>query len=569
SALAAALALVLSVGAQARSLSGAYLAGKSAEARNDYAAAASYYGHALQRDPRNLPLRARTLRYTLLHGDLRAAASVAGPLADQMPNDQLAALALIADDFRDGGFDDAVARMSAEGSPVTPLLAQLLTGWAEAGRGDAEAMEAAFGGLMEDPAARVFALYNLGLARASLGDHAGAADALGEALETGASRDGRPVGALAAALEMSGRPEEARAALTEAMSQGRASARLRAALARMDAGESPAPLVLSARAGAAETFHSFAGAINTDRNRLVALLYARIALALRPELDEARLLAGALLLQLEAADAAEIVYRGVAPASPLFPSAEIGRADALTDMDRLDEAVSALTALAETSPEDFAVQVSHASALRRAERWEEAAAAYDAALALVDPIETRHWAVFYERGIAHERAGAWQEAEADFFKALELEPDQPHVLNYLGYSWVEQRRNFDEAQEMIEKAVAQRPEDGYITDSLGWVLYRVGKFEEAVPYLERAVELRPTDPIINDHLGDALWMVGRTLEANFQWRRALSFEPEDADAERIRRKLDVGLDRVLAEEAEADAEAAADAAEPAASSDDG
>lgn len=156
----------------------------------------------------------------------------------------------------------------------------------------------------------------------------------------------------------------------------------------------------------------------------------------------------------------------------------------------------------------------------------------------------------------------WDGAEADFRRALELNPDQPLVLNYLGYSLVELRRNFEEAQAMIEKAVEQRPEDGYITDSLGWVLYRIGKYEEAVPHLERAVELVPIDPIINDHLGDVFWKVGRKLEAEFQWRRALSFDPDPEEAERIRRKLDVGLDIVLEEEA-------ADASVGATAQDDG
>ena len=130
-------------------------------------------------------------------------------------------------------------------------------------------------------------------------------------------------------------------------------------------------------------------------------------------------------------------------------------------------------------------------------------------------VEDRHWRLFYVRGIAFERLGEWPKAEADFLRALELEPDQPLVLNYLGYTWVEQGRNLDEARTMIEKAVELRPDDGYIVDSLGWVAYRLGDFEEAVRQLELAVELVPGDPIINDHLGDAYWQVGRLNEARF------------------------------------------------------
>ena len=138
-------------------------------------------------------------------------------------------------------------------------------------------------------------------------------------------------------------------------------------------------------------------------------------------------------------------------------------------------------------------------------------------------------------------SGEWPKAEADFLRALELEPDQPLVLNYLGYSWVEQERNLDEAKTMIEKAVELRPDDGYIVDSLGWVAYRLGDFEEAARQLELAVELVPGDPIINDHLGDAYWQVGRLNEARFQWRRVLTLEPEDELAAQVRRKLTGGL----------------------------
>ena len=189
--------------------------------------------------------------------------------------------------------------------------------------------------------------------------------------------------------------------------------------------------------------------------------------------------------------------------------------------------------------------------MRRDEQYAEAAVAYDGALALIPDPESHHWPLFYQRGISYERSKQWDKAEADFRKALDLQPDQPLVLNYLGYSWVEMRKNLAEAQAMIEKAVEQRPEDGYIVDSLGWVLYRLGDFPGAVKHLERAVELRPVDPVINDHFGDALWQVGRRIEARFQWKRALSFEPEDKDAIRIRKKLAQGLDKVMAEEAAA------------------
>ena len=163
------------------------------------------------------------------------------------------------------------------------------------------------------------------------------------------------------------------------------------------------------------------------------------------------------------------------------------------------------------------------------------------------------WFVLYARAIAHERLDNWEKAEADFRAALELNPEHPQVLNYLGYSMVEKQINLAEALDMIERAVAARPDSGFIVDSLGWILYRLGRYGEAVAHMERAVELMAVDPVVNDHLGDVYWAVGRKREAEFQWNRALSFVDltevdGEADPDRMRRKLEVGLDAVLLEE---------------------
>jgi Flp pilus assembly protein TadD len=159
----------------------------------------------------------------------------------------------------------------------------------------------------------------------------------------------------------------------------------------------------------------------------------------------------------------------------------------------------------------------------------------------VSKLERQHWTLFYFRGICYERAKQWGNAEADLKKALELYPDQPHVLNYLGYSWIDQHVNLDDGMRMIKRAVEQRPDDGYIVDSLGWAYYRLGNYEEAVKNLDRAVELKPTDPTINDHLGDAYWKVGRVLEARFQWSHARDLKPEPDELKKIEDKIKLGM----------------------------
>jgi tetratricopeptide (TPR) repeat protein len=286
-----------------------------------------------------------------------------------------------------------------------------------------------------------------------------------------------------------------------------------------------------------------------ENGRQLALIYASLATALRPDHVEAHLIRAQLFERQERYDLALAAY-DAAPADTVYRTTlAIGRAEALFELGRIEAATEALRALTVAEPDSLEARTALADHYRRTEQWEAGAEAYGAAIDILAEQDRENWVLFYQRGICHERAGLWELAEPDFRKALELNPEQPYVLNYLGYSLVEQRRKLDEAKGMIERAVELRPDDGYITDSLGWVLYRLDDFEGAVDWLEKAVELEPHDPIINDHLGDALWMVGRRMEAEFQWRRARSLEPEAEELERIKRKLDVGLDAVLAEEA--------------------
>ena len=206
-----------------------------------------------------------------------------------------------------------------------------------------------------------------------------------------------------------------------------------------------------------------------------------------------------------------------------------------------DEAAAELEALAEDWPDHYEPLYRLGNLLRGQERFAEAAEAYDRAFERLGETHQRHWTLYYLRGIALERSDQWDRAEVDFLRALELEPEQPYVMNYLAYSWVEQKRNLDEAKKMLARAVELRPTDGFIVDSLGWVYYRLSDYEKAVTHLEKAVELRPQDPVINDHLGDAYWKVGRYQEARFQWRRALSLEPEADLIPVIEAKIEKGL----------------------------
>jgi Flp pilus assembly protein TadD len=239
-------------------------------------------------------------------------------------------------------------------------------------------------------------------------------------------------------------------------------------------------------------------------------------------------------------------FRRVAEVPALAWTGRLRIADSLANLKREDEARDTLTAMAQERPDRTDALVRLGDLHRQAERFAEAVGPYTRALERTTVIEPRHWGLYYARGIAHERSKQWPQAEADFLKALELSPEQPYVLNYLGYSWIDRGENLERGREMVERAVRLRPNDGHIVDSLGWAHFKLGNLADAVRYMERAVELKAMDPVINDHLGDVYWAVGRYSEARFQWERAL-LRAEEADLiAQIREKLGRSIPRDVA-----------------------
>jgi tetratricopeptide (TPR) repeat protein len=241
-------------------------------------------------------------------------------------------------------------------------------------------------------------------------------------------------------------------------------------------------------------------------------------------------------------DRAIALYQQVPDNSPMSRISELQLGLALAEGGKVEEARKHLQALITSDPKDVRSYLAYGSVLSDAKDYAAMAVNYDKAIEVVGPLPGKNmWTVFFQRGIAYERLKQWDKAEPSFRKALELNPNQPQVLNYLGYSWIDMNKNLDEGLEMIKKAVDLRPDDGYIIDSLGWAYFRLGKFDDATEELERATQIKAGDATINDHLGDAYWRVGRKLEAVYQWNRALSSEPLEADIPKIKDKIANGL----------------------------
>jgi tetratricopeptide (TPR) repeat protein len=505
---------------------GAFLAGRFAELSRDPSSAATHLQRAARARPDDVEILDAALSQSLAAGDFPAAAALARQARALGADPSYAGLVRAVDALAVGRSSAARGELeSFKGPLVERVAARLILPWTAAG-----------GAEPPGPDASVFSrLFTA--QQALLLDRAGDVDAAAEAYA--AALSGARIPALSARyvalMARANRRDAARAHLTEVLAEAD-SALLRHTRAWLDAG-APAPARPTATEGAAMALFLFSSVFDGQAEPEFHLPYLTLALALDPQLDSARLAYADALEALGRFDDALAALERVAPTSPMAETTRIRTAWTLRAAGRTEEAIAALR----TAGDSSLVRLSLADMLRGEERWAEAEPLYDRLIAEGDPTGRRDWRLYFSRGAARERTGRFAEAEADLKEALRLSPDQPDVLNYLGYSWVDRGLNLDEGLELIARAVRLRPDSGYIVDSLGWAYFKLGDYPAALVHLERAVELSPGDPTLNDHLGDVYWRLGRRVEARFQWRRALSLEPTPAEQVAIEAKIAAGL----------------------------
>ncbi len=527
---------------EAQSGFGNYLAGRFAYASQDLGSAAEYMLRALDDDPGDRTLLQRTVTLLVAAGRIQDAVGLAPRLIEADPSSRIARLLVALDDVRNDRWGSASEHLkSIPRDGVYVLLVPAIEAWVGLAEADEKKALEALEPISKRQAYSGYYNFQAGLIADASGDIKTAESHFKKALETTPGGSLRTVEAYGALLERAGRLDDAKKIYDAYLAENVESVWLETVMARLARNEKPGPALTNPLHGIAEALFDAASAVPQESGNDAGLLYARLALDIRPNFDVARMLIGETFEALKRPDDAVAIYRSVDAKSAFSWTARLRAAANLAEMKRVDEAVAELRVAAQERPARPDGAITLGDVLRQAERYGEAAEAYDLAFSRIAKIEPRHWSLYYVRGITFERIKNWSRAEADFLKALELEPEQPLVLNYLGYSWVEQGTKLEDALDMIERAVELRPNDPYIIDSLGWALYQIRDYDGAVRNLEKSVELLSSDPVINDHLGDAYWRTGRKAEARFQWERALSFKPEDEAAAKIRLKLTRGL----------------------------
>lgn len=514
---------------------GAYLAGRFAFSETDTGVAADRLLEALRLDPDQPELLSRAFLATVLDGRPEAQR-----LARRLPDNQVASLLLIGAEVQAGRWDRAEQRLRAvPRQGPAQILQPILLAWVQQGRGATDEALATLRPLAEGGRLRGLHAFHAALIADLAGRPREAEHWIRAALADSPEPTLRLLQLSAGVLARAGREADA----------GRLVDQLERAGGDLSLAGGPAQRrrmlsergVASAVEGVAEAHLALAAALRAQGAPEPALVLTRLALRLRPNFSPALLLAAEALADARHPDTALTMLDRIPADDALARVAALRRAGLLDQLDRTDQAEALLRRLAAEMPQAWQPMARLGDILRGRSRFAEAAAVYDHALARVPNPGPDDWPLLYARGISYERAGQWPRAEADFLRALELAPDQPYVLNYLAYAWVEQGRNLSRARAMLERAVELRPSDGHIVDSLGWALFKLNDLPGAIRWLERAVELEPRNSIINDHLGDAYWAAGRQREAQFQWRRALALDPEPDEAPKIEAKLREGL----------------------------
>ncbi|MGY3610523.1 MULTISPECIES: tetratricopeptide repeat protein [unclassified Bradyrhizobium] len=521
---------------------GSYLAARHASVERDAASAAAFYRSALRTDPKNNELLDRAFISSLAEGDIDEAVKLADRILAQDKSNRVARLVVGVRDLKLKKY--AAAQVNVNQSirgPITDLVATLLAAWASYGAGDAKVAVANIDKLTGPEWYPLFKDLHAGMILELSGKEKDA----GTRFERAYKLDDSMLRIVDEYARWSSRNKDAAAAtsLYEAFDKKLPRHPLvQEGIREAKAGKKLSPLVDSAQSGAAEALYGIGATLTRRGGEDLALVYLQLALYLQPNHPLALLSLADLYESVKKPQMAIKIYERMPASSPLKRNAQIQLATDLDAADRSDEAIKILKELTAESPKDIEAIMALGNIERGRKKFADCAGTYTQAIdAMPTAGDKNAWVTYYYRGICEERSKQWTKAEADMRKALEMQPEQPHVLNYLGYSWIDQGINLDEGMKMIKRAVEQRPDDGYIVDSLGWAYYRIGNYDEAVKQLERAIDLKPEDPTINDHLGDAYWRVGRTLEAKFQWAHARDLKPEADELPKIEAKIENGL----------------------------
>lgn len=524
-----------------KGVAGAYLAARHAAKNHAPDVAGAYYQQVLLARPQDMSILQATMQARLLAGDMQAARVSAQRVLDVLPDSRQALLLLAISAFEEEDYRDAGVYLDAmPRGPMSQLLEPNIRLWVGLAQGDKDVEKRSLAQLAR---ASSFASVSLSQAAHALelaGDAERAAAHYQRAAQSGGLRYLFFAKSYGSFLERQGDLDAARKVYQFYQSTHLTDPYIEAAMGRLQNGGT-ANIETSERVNLADAFLAI-GEVMMGEDRIdLAIAYTQLALFLDPENDQTSYQLGQLTSAQENWSAAAPHFGRITFDDLLHAQAQIQRAQMFHEMGEIKTAITLLTTQVAGLPDHQASWTALGDLYRVQKQFEQAHQAYGRAIATLGAESQDDWHLYFARGITRERMGNWREAEMDLQRARRLSNDEPHVLNYLGYSWIDQGIHLDEGLKIIRQAVSKSPKNGSFVDSLGWALFKLGRYDEALDVLQKAGELEPVDPVVTDHLGDTLWRLGRQFEARYQWRKALAFEPEDRDRANIEKKLLMGL----------------------------
>ncbi|MCE3232268.1 MAG: repeat-containing protein [Rickettsiaceae bacterium] len=534
-------------------LVGDYVSGGYALRNDDTQKAASIFAKGLKKDPDSAIMLKGNYLALLKLGKINRSVDSARKYLEQGKIDPVMAILLSAHEINNKEYARAKAVLDrldkayelGIASSVGMVIVPFLKAWALAGQGKFdqayEYQESAMG---NNRAPSLFMYYQNAMMKDIAGHTDEADDSYSHLVKNGIIIPYHFAKSAGNFYERMGRPEQALAIYEKYRAQPPQLAHFIAKIEAIKDGEATTKRVIpDARVAYSEVLKESVRILFNSGFYEDGLIYLRLVLFINPEDEESNMLLASYYERKGEFKKAIDLYKRIKRDSDFFITSRIGIADDLYSDGKKRKAVRELLKIIGEEQSSNIVLLTLADLLRKDMKFERAAAVYSRIINAAGKPEVKHWPIFFARGICYERAGQWNKAEVDLLKALELRPDQPEILNYLGYSWIDRDKNLDDAKNMVAKAVKARPTDAQIIDSMGWALFKTKDYTTASRFLERAAELMPYDPVINDHLGDAYWKQGRYREARFQWERVLRYkkDSEEISEKKVKEKLKDGL----------------------------
>jgi tetratricopeptide (TPR) repeat protein len=530
-------------------LLGNYLSGRVARGDHDTAAAAEFYSKALAEDPTNELILEQAFLLETAAADWTSAVKLAHELVKVEPSHRIAQFLLGCEAFKRGDYKEAEEHFAAaRQGPIADLTSILARAWVQQAAGKTDQALATLDSLSDADWAQFYQRYHRALIADVAGRREVARVAFAQAFKKNPSTLRVADAYVRHALNAHNR-KLARQTLKTHIAKSAQHPLSTALMNDINTGKTPPLLVTNPNDGLAEVFYGIGDALAGEGGLDMGIIFLQFAIYLEPNFPLAQVALAEAYDSAKRYDLELAALDNIEEGSPIWLNVQIQKALALNALEKVDESKALLEKIIAKNPKDIRPLDALGNILRSHERYAEARDAYARAIALLDKPTKQNWTLFYARGVCNERLKEWPAAEADLKRALELSPEESPVLNYLGYTWIDQSQNLKTAMDYIRKAVKLKPDDGYYIDSLGWAYYRMGNIQSAVENLERAVELRPDDPVINDHLGDAYWRIGRKLEAKYQWQQSLTLKPDKDLISTLEKKLKVGLDELPATKA--------------------